>query len=105
MIITSITVAATASAVSSRFGAFSNIGGIIGTSVSASFLIILGLMNIYILIKLIRLMRRLIASTAGEEENFEIKGAGCLFYFFKKAFKIIDPWERVLRTLLNEMNG
>lgn len=88
-------VAATASAISSKFGAFSKIGGIIGTSVSAGFLIILGVMNMYILYKLIQVMRKLIASTPGEEQNLEIKGAGCLFYLFKKMFKLIDRWDHM----------
>ena len=90
VVVTSVVVAATASAISSKFGAFSKIGGIIGTSVSAGFLMILGIMNIYILLKLIRLMRRLIASAPGEELDLEIKGAGCLFYLLKKMFKLID---------------
>ena len=92
VIITSIVVAATASAISSKFGSFSRIGGIIGTSVSAGFLILLGLMNLYILYKLIQQMRKLIAMRPGEEDKFEIKGAGCLFYLFKKLFKIIDRY-------------
>ncbi|KAJ5605551.1 hypothetical protein N7510_008332 [Penicillium lagena] len=58
VIITSIVVAATAAAVSSRFGSFSTIGGIIGSSVSAVFLILLGLMNGYILYKLIKQMQK-----------------------------------------------
>ena len=90
VIVTSIVVAATASAISSKFGSFSRIGGIIGTSVSAGFLILLGLMNVYILYKLIQQMRKLIDTAPGEEDKFEIKGAGCLFYLFKKLFKIID---------------
>ncbi|KAF6224896.1 hypothetical protein HO133_010090 [Letharia lupina] len=94
VIVTSVVVAATASAISSRFGAFSKIGGIIGTSVSAGFLIILGITNIYILHKLVQLMRKLIASAPGDEQSFEIKGAGCLFYLFKRMFKLIDrPWK------------
>ena len=83
-------VAATASAISSRFGEFSKIGGIIGTSVSAGFLMLLGIMNIYILLKLVKVMRKLIASAPGAEQDFETKGAGCLFYLFKKLFKLID---------------
>ena len=92
--VTSIVVAATASAVSSKFGAFSSIGGIIGTSVSAAFLIILGIMNIFVLHQLIQQMKRLIATACGEEQDLEIKGAGCLFFLFQKMFKLIDrPWK------------
>ncbi|MCJ1383027.1 hypothetical protein MMC17_006140 [Xylographa soralifera] len=94
VVITSIVVAATASAISSKFGAFSTIGGIIGSSVSAAFLIILGLMNVYIMYKLIQQMKILIDSSLEEEQAFKIKGAGCLFWLFKKMFKIIDrPWK------------
>jgi len=94
VIITSVVVAATASAISSKFGAFSKIGGIIGTSVSAGFLILLGIMNIYILHKLIEQLKILISTAPGEEHNFEINGAGCLFYLFKKMFRLIDrPWK------------
>ena len=90
VIITSIVVAATSSAISSKFGAFSNVGGIIGTSVSAAFLILLGVMNFYILFKLVQQMKALIALAPGQEPTFEIKGAGCLFFVFKKMFKVID---------------
>lgn len=94
VVITSIVVAATASAISSKFGAFSKIGGIIGASVSAGFLILLGLLNIYILYKLIEQLRILINTAPGEEHHFEIEGAGCLFYLLKKMFKLIDrPWK------------
>lgn len=90
VVITTIVVAATSSAISSRFGAFSRVGSIIGTSVSAAFLIILGLLNIYICYKLVEQMRELIRSSPDEEQTFNIQGAGCLFYLFKKMFKLID---------------
>lgn len=91
---TSIVVAATASAVSSKFDSFSRVGGIIGTSVSAAFLLILGLANMYILYKLIEQLRRLMAVAPGEEEGFRIRGAGCLFAMLQKAFKLVDrPWK------------
>lgn len=83
-------VAATASAISSRFETFARIGGIIGTSISAAFLIILGVMNGYILHKLVQQIKRVVAVAPGGEHSLEIKGAGCLFYCFKKAFKLID---------------
>lgn len=62
-------------------------------------------MNIYILYKLVQLMKKLIASAPGEEQNFEIKGAGCLFLLFKKMFKLIDRWERNLHALPDEIHG
>lgn len=89
--ITCIIVAATASAVSARFDSFSRVGSIIGTSVSAAFLILLGIVNGYILYKLVQQLRRLIARHPdGVEEGFKIQGAGCLFQVFKRMFKLID---------------
>ena len=95
VIITSLVVAGTAAAVSSKFDNFERIGGIIGTSVSAAFLLLLGIMNIYILYKLIVQMKRLIASEPGtEHQEFKIQGGGCLFPVLQKLFKLIDrPWK------------
>ncbi|KAJ5889054.1 hypothetical protein N7495_009095 [Penicillium taxi] len=95
VIITSIVVAATAAAVSSRFDSFSKIGGIIGSAVSAAFLILLGLMNGYILFKLIRQMQKVFRLPEGQEdEAWRIEGGGPLFSILKKMFKIIDrPWK------------
>lgn len=90
VVVTSIIVAATSSAINSKFDTFSKVGGIIGTSISAAFLILLGIMNLYILYKLIRQMRKLIALVPGEEPAFELQGTGCLFLLFRKLFKMID---------------
>ncbi|KAJ5411774.1 uncharacterized protein N7487_006133, partial [Penicillium crustosum] len=95
VIITSIVVAATAAAVSDRFDSFSTVGGIIGTSVSAAFLILLGLMNAYILYKLIKQMQKVFSLPEGhEDEAWKIEGGGILFSVLKKMFKLIDrPWK------------
>ncbi|KAL6235008.1 hypothetical protein BDW75DRAFT_210800 [Aspergillus navahoensis] len=95
VIITSVVVAATAAAVSSRFDKFSTIGGIIGTSVSAAFLILLGFMNAYILYKLYKQMQKVLDLPEGQEdEAWKIEGGGVLFRVLKKMFKLIDrPWK------------
>lgn len=93
VIITSIVVAATAAAVSSRFDSFSTVGGIIGTSVSAAFLILLGLMNTYILYKLVKQMQKVFRLPEGrEDEAWKIEGGGILFSVLKKMFKLIDRY-------------
>jgi high-affinity nickel-transport protein len=93
-VITSLVVAATASAVSKHFSTFSRVGGIIGSSISASFLLTLGVMNIYILYKLVQNMRQLIRTRPGEEVAFTFEGGGVLFNVLKKMFKLIDrPWK------------
>jgi hypothetical protein len=95
VIITSLVVAGTAAAVSDKLGNFERVGGIIGTSVSAAFLLLFGLMNIYILYKLVIQMKKMIASDPGSEhEQFKIQGGGCLFPILQKLFKLVDrPWK------------
>jgi len=90
VIITSIATAATAAAISSKFAIFGRIGGIIGSTISSTFLLVLGVLNGYILYKLIKQIRLLIASEAGFDQTFKIEGVGCLFSLFKKMFKIVD---------------
>ena len=83
--------ASTAAAVSQRFDSFSRVGGIIGTSVSATFLIVLGIMNIFILYKLIKQLRILINTPADTEQpEFQIEGGGCLLQVLKKMLRLID---------------
>lgn len=99
VIITSIVVAATAAAVSDRFDAFGRIGGIIGSSVSSAFLLILGLANMYIFYLLCRQMHRMLyppteeandaSHDADQPPTFELRG-GCLFRVFKRLFKLVD---------------
>ncbi|KAH9840555.1 high-affinity nickel-transport protein-domain-containing protein [Rhodofomes roseus] len=95
VIVTSLVVAGTAAAVSNRFDSFSRVGGIIGSSVSAAFLILLGIMNIYILYKLVCQLQRAIAADSDEADTgMPFYGGGCLFNMFKGLFKMIDrPWK------------
>ncbi|KAL4935000.1 hypothetical protein BDV06DRAFT_207843 [Aspergillus oleicola] len=95
VLITSIVVAATAAAVSSRFDKFSTVGGIIGTSVSAAFLILLGVMNAYILYKLYKQLQKVLDLPEGrEDEAWRIEGGGVLFGVLKRMFRLIDrPWK------------
>lgn len=66
-------------------------GGIIGSSVSAAFLILLGIMNAYILYKLVQQMRKVLNLRDGEEaEAWKFEGGGILFAALKKMFKLID---------------
>ncbi|GAB7339992.1 hypothetical protein MBLNU457_6501t1 [Dothideomycetes sp. NU457] len=113
VVITSLVVAGSAAAVS-KFGSFGKVGGIIGSSVSASFLILLGGMNVYILYKLLVALRgrcnspapaaTTTSSTSGHGhegngtpdagEEFKIEGQGFLFKLLKRLFRLIDrPWK------------
>ncbi|GAB1727322.1 hypothetical protein NU195Hw_g7766t1 [Hortaea werneckii] len=95
VVVTSIVVAASSAAISDRFDSFSNVGGIIGSSVSAAFLIILGIMNTWILYKLIQQLQKAIAAPLGHETmEFQFEGAGCMIHLLKRMFKLIDrPWK------------
>lgn len=103
VVVTSIVVAATAATLTRRFDAFSRVGGIIGSSVSSAFLLILGLANLYILHILIRQMRKFLAARrAGQAfgddggvrqadgDVLKIDGAGCLFHVFRRMFRFVD---------------
>lgn len=93
VIITSIVVASTAAAVEKRFDSFSRIGGIIGSTVSAVFLIVFGIMNVWILVKLCQALRAIINSPSDvEEPDFKIEGGGCMFHLLKKLFKLVDRY-------------
>lgn len=90
VIVTSIVVAATAAAVSRKFSAFSRVGEIIGSSVSAAFLLILGIVNSYILLLLILQMRRLLRANREEQTKWKLEGGGCLFRVLKKLYRLVD---------------
>jgi len=95
VVITAIVVAATATAVSSKFHRFGTVGSIVGSTVSAAFLLLLGAMNAYILFRFVNQMKKVLNLREGEEEQaWRIEGGGCLFHLLKKMFKIIDkPWK------------
>lgn len=95
VVITSIVVAGTTAAVSSKFHGFGTVGGIVGSAVSAAFLLLLGAMNAYVLFRLVKQMKKVLNLREGEEEQaWHIEGGGCLFRMLKKMFKVIDkPWK------------
>jgi high-affinity nickel-transport protein len=97
VIVTAIVVAASSAAISDRFDSFADVGGIIGSSVSSAFLIILGTMNGYILYKLTTALRAAIYSPIGHEQVDSGKlfvGGGCMTALLQRLFKLIDrPWK------------
>jgi len=90
VVTTSVVVAATTAAFRDKFDNYSRIGGIIGISVLASFLVVLGIMNMFILYKLVKQLRKLLATHPSHHEGFKIEGAGWLIRLFKSMFKLID---------------
>lgn len=97
VVITCIVVAATSGALEQRFQGFQNVGGIVGTAVSSSVLMILGLGNLWILVKLVQKMRQIlkeevsgdVADVTGDR-GLDFEGGGIMVRLFKKIFKIVD---------------
>lgn len=101
VIITCIVVAATSGALEKRFEGFRNVGGVIGTSVSAAVLILLGIGNAWILWKLAQRMGAVLREEVdgdmqddGAVAGLNLEGGGLMVRLFKKVFKFIDrPWK------------
>jgi nickel/cobalt transporter (NiCoT) family protein len=105
VIVTCIVVAATSGALRDRFSNFQYVGGIIGTSVSAAFLILLCLGNCWVLHRLVKRLKDVLRqpdprhSAEGEDEdqaaaNMQLDGPGLLANVFRKLFRIVDrPWK------------
>lgn len=90
--VTSIIVAATANAVANGIDDFSRIGGIIGTSVSITFLVLIAALNIICMIGVINTMRRVKREGIYTELDIEeyLMKKGVLGRFFYPLFKFVD---------------
>lgn len=102
VIITCVVVAATSGALRERFDDFARVGNIIGTSISAVFLIVLCAGNGWVLYKLIKRIREALACQMEHGEPTQeaaagpmsFEGVGFLSKVFGKLFKAIDrPWK------------
>ncbi|KAK7427197.1 hypothetical protein QQZ08_006310 [Neonectria magnoliae] len=103
VIVTCIIVAATSGALRDRFDNFTRVGNIIGTSVSAAFLIVLCAGNGWVLYKLVQRLKVVLAERQRQHElgedldmqdQFALEGGGFLSRVFKKLFRVIDrPWK------------
>lgn len=110
VIITCIVVAATSGALRDRFDGFTRVGNIVGTSVSAAFLIVLCIGNGWVLYKLVTRLRTILQRRHEQDPSrdyaddaemddpkngqFNLEGAGFLARTFRFLFKAIDrPWK------------
>lgn len=117
VIITCVVVAATSGALRDRFDGFARVGNIIGTAVSAAFLLLLCAGNGWVLYKLVRRLRVVLGEErgsrkrgavaqghevpAGEEQDegnaamdLKLEGEGFLASVFRKVFRVVDrPWK------------
>ncbi len=91
VILASVAVALTASAMQDRLAAFKAIGGIVGTTVSAFFLFMIAIMNIFILVGTYRTFRRVRHGGRYTEEdmNMILARGGLLARIFRPLFSVI----------------
>jgi high-affinity nickel-transport protein len=91
VVLASVGIAATALALKGRFDRLQTIGGVIGTLVSALFLLAIAAMNIVILATLLRTFRHVAAGGGYEEEDLNalLAGRGLLARLFRPMFRLV----------------
>jgi high-affinity nickel-transport protein len=91
VILASVAIAATATAFKNQFGIFQSVGGVIGTLVSALFLLAIAIMNIVILATVYRTFQRVKAGAPylDEDLNILLAGRGLLARLFRPMFRMI----------------
>ncbi|PNH46165.1 hypothetical protein VD0004_g1847 [Verticillium dahliae] len=111
VIITCVVVAATSGALRNRFDGLARVGNIVGTAVSATFLLMLCAGNGWVLYRLVQQLNERLeeeraraisdASNGNEDEhvddavqNLRLEGEGFLATVFRRVFRIVDrPWK------------
>ncbi|KAF1032845.1 MAG: High-affinity nickel transport protein [Pseudomonas sp.] len=91
VVLASIGVAFATSAMQDHFEGFKAIGGVVGTSVSASFLLVIALMNLVILHAIYKAWRHVRAGGAYVDDDFDLLLAdrGLMARFFRPLFRLI----------------
>jgi high-affinity nickel-transport protein len=91
VVLASVAIAATATAFKNQFGIFQSVGGVIGTLVSALFLLAIAAMNIVILATIYQTFRRVKAGAryVDEDLNILLAGRGVLARLFRPMFRMI----------------
>ena len=103
VVLASLGIAVTAMAFKSEFVAFQNIGGFVGTLVSATFLLAIALMNFVILAGITRTFLRVKAGGRYVEEDLDmlLAGRGLLARLFRPLFRMIrKSWHMYLLGFL-----
>ncbi|RUM06193.1 HoxN/HupN/NixA family nickel/cobalt transporter [Rhizobium chutanense] len=92
VVLASLVIAATASAMQGDLDAFGNVGRVIGTSVSALFLLVLGLANLLILKNIWAAFSRVRRGEPIVEEDLDalLSGRGLLARLFRRIFRIVS---------------
>ncbi|MFT4185103.1 MAG: HoxN/HupN/NixA family nickel/cobalt transporter [Rhizobium sp.] len=91
VIIASIVIAATAAAMQGRLEAFHDVGGVIGTAVSAAFLLLIGIANLFVLKGVWSAFNRARRGERIADEDLDalLAGGGFLARIFRPMFKVV----------------
>jgi nickel/cobalt transporter (NiCoT) family protein len=93
VLLASLVIYFTASALQSRFSAFKEIGSVVGTSVSAIFLLGIALMNVFILRNVYRTFQKVRAGGSYDHQDVEVlvgQGGGFAARIFRPLFKLLS---------------
>jgi high-affinity nickel-transport protein len=97
VILASLAIAATAAAFQNNMGWFHHIGGVIGTAVSACFLLAMALVNLVILKSVWRNFRQWKRGEVLTADALEMTGGGMMSWLFNSAFKMVNKsWHMYL---------
>ncbi len=91
VVLASVAIAATAAAMQARLDEFHDVGGVIGTSVSAAFLLVIGLANLVVLKGIWAAFGRARRGERIVEEDLDalLAGSGFLARIFRPMFKVV----------------
>ena len=91
VVLASLAIAATATALQADLAPFRDVGGVIGTTVSIAFLLAIAVMNLFILGSVYRAFHRVKAGGAYVEEDLDalLAGGGVLARIFRPLFGIV----------------
>lgn len=91
VVLASVAIAATAAAMQSRFDGFHDIGGVIGTTVSALFLLVIGIANLFVLRGVWAAFGRARRGENIVDEDLDalLAGSGFLARIFRPMFKVV----------------
>jgi high-affinity nickel-transport protein len=95
VVVASVAIAATAMALGARFSSLHSIGGVVGTLVSALFLLVIAVMNAFILVAVYRTFRRARRGGGYVEADMDalMAGSGFLARLFRPLFGMIrESW-------------
>lgn len=97
VVLASVAIAATAAAFQSDMDWFHDVGGVIGTAVSACFLLAMALVNLVILHGVWRNFRQLKRGESLSAEQIDFNGGGMMSWLFRSTFKLINKsWHMYL---------